>query len=47
MPIGILDEQQRDLEATEQMVQQWLSATADLSAASKPARSARMPAPAR
>ena len=32
----ILDEQQRDLDATEQMVQQWLSATADLSAASKP-----------
>jgi hypothetical protein len=32
----ILDEQQRDLDATEQMVQQWLSATADLAAASKP-----------
>jgi len=32
----ILDEQQRDLDATEQMVQQWLSASAEVSGASKP-----------
>ena len=34
----ILDEQQRDLDATEQMVQQWLSASAEVSGASNKSR---------